>query len=81
MGRIRISAIDMSNVRTDIHQVGDAFATFALCIALKELAHLEKQHDKNSFREFSLCSWQKTDAECTDGSYRHQEVLIKGIST
>ena len=78
--RFLVCTIYMGDVRTYIHQMGYAFATFTFCITLKEFTYLEKQHDKNRLREFCLSTRQKTDAEGTDGCYRHQEVLIKGIS-
>ena len=70
----------MCNVRPDIHQMSDARTALSLGIALKELAYLEEEHHKHCLRELRLCTWQKSDTQCSDGSHRHEEMLIKGIA-
>ena len=46
---------------------------------LKELAHLEKQHDKHRLGKLHLSTRQETDAQGSDGRYRHQEIFIEQI--
>ena len=70
----------MSNVRPDIHQMSDARTTPPLGITLKEFSYLEEEHHKHSLREFRLCTRQKSDTQGSDGSHRHEEMLIEGIA-
>ena len=70
----------MGHIGTDIHEVGDAVATLALCIALEELAYLEKEHDKHSLRELSLGSRQETYEQGSDGGHRHEEMLVESVA-
>ncbi len=55
------------------------FAALAFSIAFKKFPDLEEQHHKHGFSELRLRSRKKTDAECTDCSYRHQEILVKRV--
>ena len=67
-------------VGTDIHQVRDACATLSLGIALEELTYLKEQHHEDGLWKFRLGARHETDAEGTDGSYRHQEMLIERVA-
>lgn len=70
----------MGRVRADVHQVGDTVSAFALGIAFKQLANLEKQHDKDCLGKLCLGPWQKTDAECPYGRNRHEEMFVERIT-
>lgn len=70
----------MGHVRADIHQMRDARPTLSFGQSLEILAHLEEQHHKDGLSKLALGTWQKTDAEGTDGGHRHQEVLIEGVA-
>ena len=49
-------------------------------ITLKEFAHLEEKHHKDSLRKLRLSSWQEANAESAYGGYGHQEMLIEGVA-
>ena len=70
----------MGHIWTDVHQVGDALAAFSPGIALEEFSDLEEEHHKDRLRKLRLGPRQETDAERTDGSNRHQEMLVEGIT-
>ena len=70
----------MGHVRPNVHQMGNALAAASFGVSLEEFAYLEKQHYEHRFRELRLGSWQETDEQCTDGGYRHEEMLIEGIA-
>ena len=70
----------MGYVRTDVHQMRNTLTTLPFGITLKEFAHLEEEHHKDSLRKLRLCSWQETNAESAYGGYGHQEMLIEGIT-
>ena len=73
-------ALHIGHVGTNVHQVRNAFAALALGIALKQLADLEKQHDKDRLRKLCLGTRQKPDTKCPDGRYRHQEMLVERLA-
>ena len=56
-------------VRTDVHEVGDTFATFSFGIAFKEFTNLKEQHNEDGFRKLVLGAREKTDAKGSYGSY------------
>jgi len=70
----------MRDVRADIHQVSDAVATLAFSIPLEELTHLEEEHYEDSLRKLGFSTRQESDTEGSDGGYRHEKMLIEGIS-
>ena len=70
----------MSHVWTDIHQMGNAVTALVFCIALKQLANLKEQHDEDCLGKLRLCTRKKTNAKGSDGGYRHQEMLVKGVA-
>ena len=58
----------------------DAIAALSLGISLEEFSHLEEEHHEDSFWEFRFRTRKEADAKGTDGSYRHQEMLVKHIA-
>ena len=70
----------MRHVWTDVHQMGNAVTALVFCIALKQFANLKEQHDKDCLGKLCFCTRKKTDAKGSDGSYRHQEMLVKGVA-
>ncbi len=46
----------------------------------KEFSHLEEEHHEDSFWKFRFRTREEADAKSTDGSYRHQEMLVKHIA-
>ena len=58
----------------------NALTALALGIALEQFANLEKQHDKHGLRELRLCSGQEADSQGSNGSHRHQQMLVEGLS-
>ena len=60
--------------------MGNTVTALSLGIALEEFAYLEKEHHKHGLRKLCLCPWQETDAERTDGGYRHEEMFVEDIS-
>ena len=70
----------MRHIGTDVHQVGDAFTTFALGITFKKLTDLEKQHYKDRLGELRLGTWQETDAKCPDSSDGHKEMFVERLA-
>ena len=70
----------MRHVWPDVHQMGDARTALAFGIALEELTDLEEEHDEDGLGELRLSPGQETDAEGTDGSDRHEEMLVEGIT-
>ena len=73
-------SFQMRYIWSDIHQMGNAVAALTLGIALEELAYLEEEHHEDCLRELGLSPRQKAYSQGTNGSDRHQEVLIKGIA-
>ena len=70
----------MRNIRSNVHQVGNAVAALPLGITLKEFANLKEQHDEDGLWELRLGTWQETDAKRTDSGDGHQEVLVEHIA-
>ena len=70
----------MGRVWTDVHQVGDALAALALGIAFEQLTYLEEQHHEDGLGKLGLSTGQEADAEGSDGSHRHEEVLVERFS-
>ena len=70
----------MRYIRPYIHEVGNAVATLALGVALKEFANLEEQHDEDGLRELGLSTRQEADAEGTDGGHRHEEMFVEHVA-
>ena len=59
--------------------MGNAVPTLSFSILLEQLPYLEKQHNEHSLRKFRLSTRQETDAQGSDGRYRHQEIFIEQI--
>ena len=72
--------IYMCHVGTDIHEVGNAVTALTFGIALEEFANLEEQHDEDGLRIFCLGTRQETDAQGSDGSYRHEEMFVEHVA-
>ena len=70
----------MRHIWTDVHEVGDAVAALSLGVALEEFTHLEEEHHENSLRELCLSPRQEADGQGTNGSNRHEEMLVEGIT-
>ena len=70
----------MGHVGTDIHEVGDAVTALSLGIALEKFTYLEEEHHEDSLQILRLGIRQETDAEGTDGSHRHQQVLVECLA-
>ena len=60
--------------------MGDAVATLAFSKTLEEFTYLEEEHHENSLWKLRFCTRQESDTEGSDGGYRHEEVLIEGIT-
>ena len=73
-------AHDACHIGADIHEMSNAVAAFTLGIAFEELADLEEEHHEDRLGELGLCTRQEANAECTDGSHRHEEMLVEGIA-
>ena len=59
--------------------MGNAVPALSFSILLEQLPYLEKQHNEHSLRKFRLSTRKETDAQGSDGRYRHQEILIEQV--
>ena len=60
--------------------MGNALTALALSITLEEFTHLKEEHDEDGFWELRLSTRKEPNAEGPDGGYRHEEVLVEGIT-
>ena len=60
--------------------MGNTLTALPFGIALEEFTHLEEQHDEDSLGKLCLGTRKETNAEGTDGGYRHQEMLVESIA-
>ena len=60
--------------------MGNTLATLPFGITLKEFAHLEEKHHKDSLGKLRLCTWQEADAESTYSGYSHEEMFIEHLA-
>ena len=58
----------------------NTLAALTLSIAFEEFTYLKEEHDEDGLWELRLCPRQESDAQSTDGSNRHEEMLIKGLA-
>ena len=59
--------------------MGNAVPTLSFSILFEQFPYLEKQHNEHSLRKFRLSTRKKSDAQGSDGRYRHQKILIEQI--
>lgn len=64
---------DVGLFRADIHHLGDGVARFVDRIVFEEIADLIEQHDGYRFGELR-------QAERTDGSDAHEEILVEDVA-
>ena len=79
-GQLLAPSPHMGRIGPDVHHLGNGVATLVFGVMLKELAHLEKQHDKHRLGKLHLGTRQETDEQRTDGGYGHKEILIEGVA-
>ena len=60
--------------------MGDTLATFAFGVTFKKLTDLEKQHDEDRFGELGFGPWQETNAKCSNGGNRHEEMFVESLA-
>ena len=64
--------LNVGVIGADVHQGADGFAALAHRIALEQLAHLVKQHDRDGL-------FQLAHAQRTHRRHHHQEVLVEHL--
>ena len=70
----------MGHIRADIHQMCNAVAALTFGIALEQFANLEKEHHKDCLGKLGFSPRDESDAEGTNGGYRHQEMLVESFA-
>ena len=78
--RTDVLSVHMGDVRTDVHEVGDAVAGLALSVTLEEFTNLKEKHHEYCLGVLGLGSGKETDEQGTDSGDGHEEMFVEGVT-